>query len=526
MATIHSLIVALGVALFGAPCSAAMVTIFPGETIQTTVDANPPGTTYQLAPGLFVMQSIVPKDGDFFQGMLGADGKPLTILSGARVLNFTREGAYWVASGQTQQGIRPPDGDPQYCLADHPRCRYPEDLFIDDAPLLHVGSLDSLREGGYFFSYPDQKIYLASDPAGHRVETSVTPAAFSGNANSVIVRHLIVEKYASPNQMGAIGALADVATGWHIDRVVVRWNHGAGVRLGTNGRITNSWIGSNGEIGITGQGDNLLIENNEISHNGRGGTIWEWEGGGTKFLNTQRLVVRNNFSHHNLGPGLWTDFNNIDTLYEYNRVMENEGPGIFHEVSYKAIIRRNTVNNNGRSTNPYWYWYSAIQLAGSSDVDIYENTIEVNAEKYANGISLIQQFRGPGAYGPLWLHNNSIHHNAVTLTGAGLRALATIAQDNTTYGDALNPASQNVFDYNSYYLPGATGDIWVWGDTVSWPGWQGFGQDLHGAFHAASGLSETTSSSDLIDTTSPPLPAEFRALNGQSVRVFPNPPLK
>ena len=41
--------------------------------------------------------------------------------------------------------------------------------------------------------------------------------------------------------------------------------------------------------------------------------------------------------------GNWSDGNVHDVLYEDNRVIDNLGPGIFHEISWNATIRSNIV---------------------------------------------------------------------------------------------------------------------------------------------------------------------------------------
>lgn len=68
-----------------------------------------------------------------------------------------------------------------------------------------------------------------------------------------------------------------------------------------------------------------------------------------------RLLVSDNDVHHNKGPGLWTDINNIDTTYERNTVHNNTSHGIFHEISYRAIIRNNRATDNaGAERLPGW----------------------------------------------------------------------------------------------------------------------------------------------------------------------------
>ena len=114
----------------------------------------------------------------------------------------------------------------------------------------------------------------------------------------------------------------------------VRLNYGVGITVQGGSTIKGNEVHDNGEMGLGGNGDNILVEGNNIHANG----FWSgidptWEGGGTKFAQTNNLIVRDNYSHDNHGLGLWTDIDNINTLYEGNVVVDNDGGGISHEIS-------------------------------------------------------------------------------------------------------------------------------------------------------------------------------------------------
>ena len=51
--------------------------------------------------------------------------------------------------------------------------------------------------------------------------------------------------------------------------------------------------------------------------------------------------------HDNDGPGLWCDIECRNVVYENNLVENNQHIGIFHEISFKAVIRNNVVRHNG-----------------------------------------------------------------------------------------------------------------------------------------------------------------------------------
>jgi len=50
--------------------------------------------------------------------------------------------------------------------------------------------------------------------------------------------------------------------------------------------------------------------------------------------------------HGNMGTGLWADHNNAEFLFENNYIEENDGIGLFYEVSYNFMIKNNTFKRN------------------------------------------------------------------------------------------------------------------------------------------------------------------------------------
>jgi parallel beta-helix repeat protein len=353
-------------------------------------------------------------------------------------------------------------------------CRYPEDLFIDDKVLFQVTTFEEVEPGKWLFDYANDRIYFVDDPSGRKVETSVTRHAIHGDARDVTIRGLVIEKYANPAQHGAIhgmmGTSGALSSGWIVENNVIRLNHGAGVRTGHGMRVIDNRIAFQGQIGIVGSGDGIIVEKNEIAFNNTQGFNWGWEGGGTKWVRTHDLVVSQNYSHSNDGPGLWTDISNIRTLYEDNLVENNANIGIFHEISYEAIIRNNTVRRNGFA-DTRWLWGSGILVAGSPNVEIYGNIVEDNA----GGIGAVQQNRGTGDYGPYLLRNLWVHGNTVRYR-LGFSGVARDDGDDIVFSVEGN----NRFDNNRYYLDDITRSRFAWNGTRSWDTWRGMGQDTNG----------------------------------------------
>lgn len=450
-----------------ASAQSGVVVINPGDDARAIVDRHPAGTTFLFRAGVHRMTSTIePRRGDVFDGEVGA------VLNGARVLSgFEREGNLWVIKGQTQQGPRTnATHGYEVCDAQHPRCEYPEELFVDGVPLLHVDNKSKVAAGKWFFDYGNDRIYMADDPNGRLVETAVTTYAFLGSGqDNVTIRNLTIEKYASPTQQGTIQARG--TTGWLIENVTSQWNHGAGISTDTAMRVINSRFNYNGHLGIHGRGDNLLIEGNEIAYNNWAGHDLEWEAGGTKFSRTDGLVVRNNYVHHNQGVGLWTDIDNINVLYEGNLVTHNLRFGLFHEISYAAIIRNNTLEYNN-----YQRYGGQIYISNSSDVEIYGNQVVVG-DKLGDSIVIFHKERGVGAHGPWLSRNINVYNNTVVFTAGTGWAGSTLHYQTPGRWDN----STNKFDGNTYYLSDADFQHWSWGrDKLKWSQFRERGQERNG----------------------------------------------
>nr|WP_245185501.1 right-handed parallel beta-helix repeat-containing protein [Falsiroseomonas frigidaquae] len=352
------------------------------------------------------------------------------------------------------------------------RAGFPETLYIDDKPLKHVDSKAEVNAGTYYFDYAADKIFFGADPSGHKVEASVTPWAFEGGATDVVVRNLTIEKYATPIQRGAIGG-DHLPESWIIQDNDIQLNYGVGIAVGSNTQVLDNRILNNGEMGMAGVGQDILVQGNEIASNG----FWSgidvlWEGGGTKFALTENLVVRDNLVHDNHGFGLWTDIDNFNTLYEGNQVENNSHGGIVHEISYDVVIRDNVLTGNGAGFAD-WLWGAGIIIQNSQNAEIYGNTVDMT--NGANGISLIQQdrsdvesFGGTADRGAYVTVNNHVHDNVIisrTADHGGVGAVADFDEAGLLNGG-------NLFDNNEYQVTSASDDRFAFGDWYDWSSYQ------------------------------------------------------
>jgi parallel beta-helix repeat protein len=437
---------------------ADVVAVAPNDDLAALVRQAAPGTHFVILPGVHRISEVAPKDGMTFEGLPGA------ILNGSRLLDgFEKTTDGWDVTGVDLN--MEPHGE---CVSGYQACALRNDLYVDDQMLWRVDDRNQLAPGTWWSD--GNRIVIADDPAGRKVEVSLTENAFLSDADNVTIKNLIIEKFAARAQTGAIQIRipGDGTSGsnWLIDGVEVRLNHGSGIATGDGTVIRNVHSHDNGQEGITGtEGTNVVVESSELDHNNLRGFDWGWEAAGAKFTRTEGLVLRNLQVHDNKGPGLWADISSSDVTYENNVVYNNDGPGIFHEISYGAVITGNDVYNNGFIMTE-WLWGAGILIAASSGVEVYGNTVTNNGD----GIAGIQQQRADDNGTPYKLENLYVHDNTITMwhdeqTG--------VVQD---MGDPSVFTDRNIVFENNTYI-GARNKAFAWGDNnLDWEGWLATGQ--------------------------------------------------
>ncbi len=329
----------------GIGCPSGSVRLRPGRRLQAAIDAKPGGTAFCFRAGTYrLRRPLLPKSHDVFVGQYGA------VLKGSkRVTDWTKRGAYWVATGQWQQN-EVVSGVP--CQAGI-ECNRPEGVFLGNRALVQVPTLSAVRTGRFFFDYPRDRIYIADDPRGRRVEASIAEGAFRAThhpARGVVIKNLIIERFANPSRTGVIFNTND--PGWVVANNEIAMNHGIGILHNDGATIRNNHIHHNGQLGVSGyRSAGVLVLNNEIAWNAIGGFAG-WEAGGAKYVATTGLTISGNYVHDNRHHGLWTDTDNVNTRYVRNTVVRNRGSGIFHENAYGCVIRGNYIARNGGGRHP------------------------------------------------------------------------------------------------------------------------------------------------------------------------------
>jgi hypothetical protein len=449
-----------------APCPADAIPILPGQPIQAAVDRAEVGAAFCLKNGTHRSQAVRPRNYQRFYG----EGR--TILNGSRILNdFSREGTYWIAGGQNQQGRRVGS-----CVRSMPACNLPEAVFVDDVPLTQVLTKNDVTSNRFYFDHSTGKIFLADDPSGHKIEVTIAAFAFDSTAPGILIKNIIIEKYASVGQKGAIQA--QDANGWVVENCELRLNSAAGIAVGSGTRIRDCDIHHNGQIGITGVGHDVVIERNRVFENNTREFNPNWEAGGVKLAVSSNVVMRDNLVYNNRGPGLWCDIECRDVLYESNIAEGNSEAGIFHEISFAAVIRNNKLRHNGLGKGGFWG--NNLLIAASQDVEIYGNELIVSAGKC--GVILVDQGRRTKSGELYKTRNNHIHDNDMTFEGTVCAGAASDVGPDNANADVIETGN-NRFDHNIYRTSRGSPPVrFAWGRAVlDWDRLQHAGLEQNGS---------------------------------------------
>jgi len=340
------------------------------------------------------------------------------------------------------------------------------------------------ENGTWYFDYGTDRVYIADDPTGKTVEVSVLAAGFSGmgktgKSEKVIIRNLIVEKFANGDAMGAIQAGSE----WTIEGNETRLNHGTGIEFNANGDTGGAarfnYSHDNGSRGIGIQLANKVVaEYNELAFNNRLHYSVGWNAAGIKNSFGDFCILRGHYIHDNNCKGIWIDCLANDNLIEDNVFADNSSSGITVEISLRNKVRNNIFSNNNRWSS---YDGSAIYIQSCAFNEVYSNKVEVSNLK-GDGINIALGDRSlPVIKDPqqehkdCYCHDNMGYNNIITYVGESGRS--GVGTQNPPGWDS------NTFYGNTYHFPaGSPTERFMWGyKRMTFEQFQGKGQEKGGS---------------------------------------------
>lgn len=354
------------------------VSVAPGANIQTAINNASNGQTILLARGVHtVTTAFSPKTSQSIVGEFG------TVLYGGLALTswtFVANGCggadCWYASNITWTTNLSPDAllcrdDPTTSgpVLQYP-CTEPSDVIVNRVPFVGTESLAALagKTDRYYIDHTADRVYVPVNPNGKQVEIQRYSSPFSGAASGVSIKFLTVEMFT--------GNGINLSAGWVIEDTLVQFNHTDGIHMDVGSVARRVRVTYSGYQNFGGQGANILVEYSEHSYGNYAQYDPYWGGGGSKFVFTTNLIIRNNYSHDNWGVSWWADISNQYGTIANNHADDDERSCIFWEISYEAEIYGNDVRRCGFTEEVANEGFgNGIQVINSRGVKVYENFV-------------------------------------------------------------------------------------------------------------------------------------------------------
>jgi hypothetical protein len=193
--------------------------------------------------------------------------------------------------------------------------------------------------------------------------------AFTQHASNVTIEYLTIRNFVTPFNEGAVNH--DSGTGWTISHNTITnvgntaagGRSGAAVEGGVRETVTWNCLSYNGQYGLNGAGvpsstgpgavyTNLLLANNEFSHEAPNGDAVGGTSGAFKLWYDSDVTIENNWIHDSGTVGMWADTDNNGVVIRGNYVDHNANEGLIYEISYNALIQNNTFADNAWKSGP------------------------------------------------------------------------------------------------------------------------------------------------------------------------------
>jgi Right handed beta helix region len=230
--------------------------------------------------------------------------------------------------------------------------------FAPGVHTLGTGEFDQIRPG-------NNSVFVGA-PGAIIDGRHINRYAFGGQASNVTLKYLEIRNFGDVGDNNNEGVINhDPADNWTMEYLYAHHNAGAAIFMGSDNILRHSCLTLNGQYGFSMYKEmtsaessikNITIHHNEISSNNTD----DWEtripgcgcSGAGKFWDVQTADVTDNYIHDNKGVALWADTDDIDFNIDGNWIINNDGEGVFYEISYNASITNNYFKGNGFTTGP------------------------------------------------------------------------------------------------------------------------------------------------------------------------------
>lgn len=253
----------------------------------------------------------------------------------------------------------------------------PQLAFVNGAQMLQKGNLAELAPGSrtFYYDWSAKRIHVSEDPTTNVVElASRTGVAVLGGPFDFVVRGVGFHRYASSLMGNTTASVLYIGLGGAgtptkgravLENVVFSENAGTTLSISgpKNGTVVRSSVFANNHYGgmhadgfansNPGAPNDLLLEGNIFNANNQGNIDSKCSAScgaaNVKLTHMAGFVVRNNVFENALtrSHGFWCDMDCSNGVIVGNTVRNNDGHGIFYEISNRGIIANNLVYHNG-----------------------------------------------------------------------------------------------------------------------------------------------------------------------------------
>lgn len=307
------------------------------------------------------------------------------------------------------------DGKP---IEHHPADEYhkltgrAEEVIVDGKLVEQVLTRSEMKPGTFCADTANKWLYLwladGGEPAAHQVEAATRGLVFGTNPwlrpqgiDYIRVKGFTFRYAANFAQRGAVWLFGenDVA-----EDCTVEWMAGTGIDIGGHNAVVRRVTAQyNGHTGGGAEGDRFLMEDCVIAHNTRKAFSRDWDCGGSKICLCEGGLIRRCSYIANGGNGLWFDIDVRNTRVTECEFRDNEGCGVFVEISRGVRIDHCLVTGNGLDEKTAGWSAGGLCLAESSHCVIEDNRCVGNR----CGITMREQ--GPRSFSGLHKEQVSYH---------------------------------------------------------------------------------------------------------------------
>ena len=325
--------------------------------------------TYQAAPG----EKVVITGADLMTGWTKDAAGP----AGQAVYRVPWTCMFIVGQDEKGKPIEHHPGDDYHKLAGRA-----EQVIVDGKLVAPVLTRSEMKPGTFCPDTTAKILYLwladNGDPSAHKVEAATRGLIFGTNPwirpkghDYLRVKGFTFRYCANFAQRGAVWLFGENDI---IEDCTIEWTSGAGVGVGGHNAILRRCTSQyNGHTGGCANGDGFLMEDCVIAHNTRKAYDRGWDCGGSKICLCQDGTIRRCKYLSNGGTGLWFDIDARNIRVTECDFRDNEGCGVFVEISRGIHIDHCLATGNGPDEKLAGWPAGGFCLAESRDCVIEDN---------------------------------------------------------------------------------------------------------------------------------------------------------